>query len=242
MSTKRKLPRRKLPWISNLLDHLPYSKLPTKLVVLQRLFFEIESGYPLSPALSTVQQELKALWAYAGYEDILMSNSNLVVEIRKLHKSYKDLLKFNVAKRELPRFKKKEELFLDQLPVLFNITVKSLIPSNLITAEDRSFLLHNWDKTISSTLDVTTKQAVEKKLVRHEKSRKFTSSHSSNPSSSSVASPPPPSPAQSTSSSPSPTPKLKRRRLTGGPSCQEGPPVRRRRLSLGVGEGEELVD
>ena len=157
MSTKRKLPRRKLPWISNLLDHLPYSKLPTKLVVLQRLFFEIESGYPLCPALSTVQQELKALWAYAGYEDILMSNSNLVVEIRKLHKSYKDLLKFNVAKRELPRFKKKEELFLDQLPVLFNITVKSLIPSNLIviTAEDRSFLLHNWDKTISSTLDVT---------------------------------------------------------------------------------------
>ena len=157
MSTKRKLPRRKLPWISNLLDHLPYSKLPTKLVVLQRLFFEIESGYPLSPALTTVQQELKALWAYAGYEDILMSNSNLVVEIRKLHKSYKDLLKFNVAKRELPRFKKKEKLFLDQLPVLFNITVKSLIPSNLITAEDRSFLLHNWDKTISSTLDVTTK-------------------------------------------------------------------------------------
>ena len=220
MSTKRKLPRRKLPWISNLLDHLPYSKLPTKLVVLQRLFFEIESGYPLSPALSTVQQELKALWAYAGYEDILMSNSNLVVEIRKLQKSYKDLLKFNVAKRELPRFKKKEELFLDQLPVLFNITVKSLIPSNLITAEDRSFLLHNWDKTISSTLDVTTKQAVEKKLVRHEKSRKFTSAHSSNPSSSSVASPPPSSspptsPAQSTSSSPSLTPKLKRRRLTG---------------------------
>ena len=100
------------------------------------------------------------------------------MEIRKLHKSYKDLLKFNVAKRELPRFKKKEELFLDQLHVLFNITVKSLIPSNLITAEDRSFLLHNWDKTISSTLDVTTKQAVEKKLVRHEKSRKFTSSHS----------------------------------------------------------------
>ena len=148
-----------------------------------------------------------------------MSNSNLVVEIRKLHKSYKDLLKFNVAKRELPRFKKKEEHFLDQLPVLFNITVKSLIPSNLITAEDRSFLLHNWDKTISSTLDVTTKQPVEKKLV-HEKSRKFTSAHSSNPSSSSVASPPPsssppPSPAQSTSSAPSPTPKLKRRRLTG---------------------------
>ena len=199
MSTKRKLPRRKLPWISNLLDHLPYSKLPTTLVVLQRVFFNIESGYPLSPALSTVQQELKALWAYAGYEDILMSNSNLVVEIRKLHKSYKDLLKFNVAKRELHRFKKKEELFLDQLPVLFNITVKSLIPSNMITA---------------------TKQAVEKKLVRHEKSRKFTSSHSSNPSSSSVASPPPsssppPFPAQSTSSSSSPTPKLKRRRLTG---------------------------
>ena len=59
--------------------------------------FEIESGYPLSPALSTVQQELKALWAYAGYEDILMSNSNLVVEIRKLHKSYKDLLNGDLA-------------------------------------------------------------------------------------------------------------------------------------------------
>ena len=199
MSTKRKLPRRKLPWISNLLDQLPYSKFPTKLVVLQRLFFEIESGYPLSPALSTVQQELKALWAYAGYKDILMSNSNLVMEIRKLHKSYKDLLKFNVAKRELPRFKKKEELR---------------------SSSSTSFLCYSTEKTISSTLDVTTKQAVEKKLVRHEKSRKFTSSHSSNPSSSSVASPPPSSsppssPAQSTSSSPSPTPKLKRRRLTG---------------------------
>ena len=118
-----------------------------------------------------------------------MSNSNLVVEIRKLHKSYKDLLKFNVAKRELPRFKKKEELFLDQLPVLFNITVKSLIPSNLITAEDRSFLLHNWDKTISSTLDVTPKQAVEKKLVRQSAMR--------NPASSPLLTPPTPPPVPS---------------------------------------------
>ena len=100
MSTKRKLPRRKLPWISNLLDHLPYSKLPTKLV-----YYNVSSLRSRVAILCLLpcQQELKALWAYAGYEDILMSNSNLVVEIRKLHKSYKDLLKFNVAKRQLPR-------------------------------------------------------------------------------------------------------------------------------------------
>ena len=177
MSTKRKLPRRKLPGISNLLDHLPYSKLPTKLVVLQRLFFDIESGYPLSPALSTVQQELKALWAYAGYEDILMSNSNLVVEIGKLHKSYKDLLKFNVAKRELPRFKKKEELFLDQLPVLFNITVKSLIPFNLITVEDRSFLLHNWDKTISSTLSLSVVASLGRHWISRQQEEECSHNH-----------------------------------------------------------------
>ena len=44
MSTKLKLPRRKLPWLATLLDELPYSKLPTNEVVLRRLYFEIEKN------------------------------------------------------------------------------------------------------------------------------------------------------------------------------------------------------
>ena len=42
-----------------------------------------------------------------------------------------------------------------------------------ITEEDRDFLLNHWQNTISSTRDLQTKVAVEKKLARAEKSLKF---------------------------------------------------------------------
>ena len=42
--------------------------------------------------------------------------------------------------------------------------------SNLITKEDRDFLKNHWRKTISSTADHKTRDAVLKKLARREKS------------------------------------------------------------------------
>ena len=62
--------------------------------------------------------------------------------------------------------------------MLFDITVKSLHTSGLITTEDREFLLYHWEKTISSTLDRSTKLQVEKKLAREEQYQKFSSSNS----------------------------------------------------------------
>ena len=43
--SKRKLPRRELPWIGPLLESLPFSKLPTNHTVLQRLYFEVERNH-----------------------------------------------------------------------------------------------------------------------------------------------------------------------------------------------------
>ena len=63
------------------------------------------------------------------------------------------------------------------MELLFDVTVKSLQTSSLITEEDRDFLLNHWNMTISSTLDRKTK--VEKKLTSQEKRRKFSSAHSS---------------------------------------------------------------
>ena len=171
MSTlgKRKLPRRDIPWLSTLLDKMPYSKLPTCGVVLKRLMFEVERGYPVCSAAHTIKLELLDLWGYAGYGDILHSSSNVAIKIRALHVTYKTLMKCPAARRETPNFKKKEVIFLESLPTLFNITVQSLISSNLITAEDRDFVLYHWDKPISSTRDLATKAAVEKKLARHQR-------------------------------------------------------------------------
>ncbi|KAL5248911.1 hypothetical protein ACHWQZ_G017937 [Mnemiopsis leidyi] len=57
--------------------------------------------------------------------------------------------------------------------------VKSLHTSLLITDEDIDFLLHYWDKTISSTQDRTTRILVEKKLSRQGKYLQFASANSS---------------------------------------------------------------
>ena len=120
---KRKQLRTELPWITTLLDKLPSYKLPTKGVVLRRLMFLIERGYPLSPASLTVK--------CAGYRDILHKPSNIVTAIRSLHRSYKTLIKVPTARREKNSFKKKEGLFLNSLTTLFDISVKSLKTYNL---------------------------------------------------------------------------------------------------------------
>ena len=56
--------------------------------------------------------------------------------------------------------------------------MKSLHGSGLITAEDREFLLHHWDRTVSSTRDSVTKIQAEKKLARNESYQKYSSIHS----------------------------------------------------------------
>ena len=60
-----------------------------------------------------------------------------------------------------------------KLPLLFDISDKLLQTSNLITKEDRDFLLFHWDKTILSTKDIITAKVVQKKLERSEKYKKF---------------------------------------------------------------------
>ena len=101
---KRKLPRRELPWIGKLLDKLPYSKLPTKSRVLRRLImFEVEQhngSCSISDAAVTTKNELKLVWEYAGYGDILKQDGKIIQSIKDLHKSYSDLVRVPVDRRE----------------------------------------------------------------------------------------------------------------------------------------------
>ena len=72
--SKRKLPRREFPYLSTLLDRIPYSKLPTNGVVLRRLMFELEQQNgktSVATSAVSVKDELIGLWEYAGYGDIL---------------------------------------------------------------------------------------------------------------------------------------------------------------------------
>ena len=200
---KRKLPRRSLEYIGDLLDHLPYSHLPTNHVVLQRLLFilETEDGTTsLQSAVLTVQKEICELWAYAGYEDILHHPANIRPMITKLHTSYKSLLKVPISRRAGTAFLSKLDSFTSSLPSLFSIYVKDQVFSSRITDDDRTFLLHHWRRVISSTRDVKLQKSVEKKLARREK---LLLSETPGPSIS--TNPPPTSPSPS-SSSPTPRP------------------------------------
>lgn len=90
-----------------------------------------------------------------------------------LRETYRKLNKVPVERRSGGTFKTLEATFLDSLPQLFDITVKRLLHSHLITDDDRDFLINYWDKTISSTRDMVTKVRVEKKLERQEKYQQF---------------------------------------------------------------------
>ena len=52
--------------------------------------------------------------------------------------------------------------------MLFDITVKSLQSSNMITDEDRDFLQNHWDKTVGSTPDLHLKHKIDNKIAREE--------------------------------------------------------------------------
>ena len=167
------LTRSTLPYLGNILDKLSFSKLPTKKVVLQRFMFEIEHNHgaaSVESAALTTQKELFDIWEYAGYRDILKDVSQVLRQIRALHESYKALIKTPVTRRHKDSFKKKLALFTSSLDGLFDIALEHLKSSNLITKEDRDFLKNHWRKTVSSTADHKTRDAVLKKLARREKS------------------------------------------------------------------------
>ena len=105
--------------------------------------FEIEKQVKgksgLADAVVTVKNEVAELWEYAGFGDILHSNGYILQLIRSLHGVYKALNKTPKDKPETVSFKKKEVAFVELLPKLFDVAVKSLKSSNLITKEDQDF-------------------------------------------------------------------------------------------------------
>ena len=152
---KRKLSRRELPHLETLLDKLSFSKLPTYGAVTQRIMFEQNLGsLTLSGAVQIVKTELVDLWEYAGYGDILKAPTTITKHMLGLHFAYKQVVKCDTSRRGTESYKKKEAAFLSTLDNLFDITNASLRSSNLITEEDRDFLLNHWQNTISSTRDL----------------------------------------------------------------------------------------
>ena len=78
---KRRMPRREIPLIGNLLDRIPVSKLPTNQVVLQRLFFLLEhNNGPVAGELArvTLKNDIVSVWEYAGFGDVLKPASNIM--------------------------------------------------------------------------------------------------------------------------------------------------------------------
>ena len=82
---KRKITRRELPLVGTLLDTLPCSRFPTKGAVLRRLMYEIEmnpGSASMTHAAGTTLKEVKAVWEYAGYGDILQDNAQILRSIK----------------------------------------------------------------------------------------------------------------------------------------------------------------
>lgn len=177
---KRHLPRRELQWVGKLLDQFNYSHFPTKMVVLRRVLFQLELN-PRESLLTVghlVHNELKLLWENAGYGDILRHPSHILKDIYNLHASYKKLLQVPTKRRTTSSFLQKVDAFRGKGSELFDMAVASLKTSNRITKEDSDFLLYHWTKTISTTKDTLTQAAVEKKLARAEKRKRFASNQS----------------------------------------------------------------
>ena len=85
-NSKRKLGRREVPFLGSLLEKLPYTRLPTKRIVMRRLMFITETNsaslLSINDAITMVRGEIKDVWSYAGYEDILKDDSNINKSIK----------------------------------------------------------------------------------------------------------------------------------------------------------------
>ena len=136
MSTKRKLPRRDLPFLGAPLEKLSYSKLPTNDQVLKRILSEIELKHgscTATDAYVVTKSELLSIWSYAGYEDILQDQNYILRSMKKLHQSYKDIVRIPSERHSTKNFTDKLAKFQSTLPQLFDISVKKKIDSDLIT-------------------------------------------------------------------------------------------------------------
>ena len=102
--------------------------------------------------------------------------------------------KIPISHRSTESYKKKEPLFTTSLDVLFDIAQQNLKSSGLITKEDHDFLVYHWEKTISTTADHDTRNAVQKKLARKKKALSYTLAQTAGPSSSTGTSSTPASP------------------------------------------------
>ena len=89
--------------------------------------------------------------------DILQKDTLYIVKrISFLHESYKKFRKIPIDRHITFFFEKKEDDFYTSLEMLFDVTVKSLHNSGLITTEDCEFLLYYWEK---SRRPLTTKRS-----------------------------------------------------------------------------------
>ena len=88
---------------------------------------------------------------------------------QKLRKDYRDISKIPADRRTTETYKRKESTFVTSLNQLLDISIKSLYHSNVITPEDKDFLLNHWDKTISTVKDQSTSQMVQQRLDKQNK-------------------------------------------------------------------------
>ena len=144
------------------------------MVCLKRMMFINEVGIAsgsasMNGAINKTRSELKDLWTYAGYQDILKDDSSIDMMLKQLHKEYTAMMKIPKDRRTTEKFKMKEASYLEDLSQLFDVTKKSLHSSGLITDEDRDFLKNHWTKTISSSRDVKAAKMVENKVARQQR-------------------------------------------------------------------------
>ena len=113
---------------------MPFSKLPTNHVILQRILFEIENNHgaaSFQQASLNVTNEVLAVWEYAGYGDILHNKTYILKNVKALQIGYKSLIQVPVKRRGGPSCKEELKKHEDSLPLLFDISVKYLQSADL---------------------------------------------------------------------------------------------------------------
>ena len=91
------------------MDKLPFSRFPTNLSILRRLFFITETGIntTLDEATVVVKNELLEIWRYAGYGDILYDRSHILRKIKSLVNRFKCLRTVPVSRLSADFFVRK---------------------------------------------------------------------------------------------------------------------------------------
>ena len=96
------------------------------------------------------------------YNSLIISLKHRLFQ--QVRKEYQDVNKIPTDRRTTEAYTRKATTLVTSLNQLLDISKKSLQQSNLITAEDRDFLVNHWDKTISTVKDVGTSRMIQKKL------------------------------------------------------------------------------